>query len=208
LRENFNSDVLWAFDIIKPGAFKADLFRYAYLYIKGGVYVDLDCVPLVPLLDFIDKDASFISVSERRGIPGVYQAFMACVPSCSFLIDAVNLIVDNCKQRFVPRKQDWEGILSITGPVLLAKAMQNKYQSGWHQLDGMDILLYRLVGDYILDDNDRKLIYTKFDDFSGENYERLVKQNRIYMDSRRNYTFELLVSILLLAIFMLIKKVL
>ena len=183
LKTYFDSDVIWAFNLLRPGAFKADLFRYCFLYIKGGVYVDLDCVPLIPLLDFLDPTADFISVSERREIPGVYQAFIACIPGCEILMDAVNRIVQNCKERFKPKHTDWEGILSITGPVLLAKAMNNKYKKGRHQISGLNVLLYTLVGDNIMDEYDRKLIYTKFEGFQGESYSNLVKRNLIYLDS-------------------------
>ena len=33
IKENFNSDVIKAFDCLIPGAFKADLFRYCFLYV-------------------------------------------------------------------------------------------------------------------------------------------------------------------------------
>ena len=213
LQEYFHSDVIWAFNLLRPGAFKADLFRYCFLYIKGGVYVDLDCVPLIPLLDFLDSTADFISVSERMGlgIPGVYQAFIACIPGCEILNDAVNRIVQNCKERFKPKHTEWEDILSITGPVLLSKAMQNKYKAGRHQILGLDVLLYSLVENDILDENGRKIIYTKFDGFAGENYANLVRRNLIYSDSTDNLPSRIcgivFIIIMVLVIRFLIQRV-
>ena len=38
---NYPSEVLWAYDKLIPGAYKADLWRYCVLYINGGIYVDI-----------------------------------------------------------------------------------------------------------------------------------------------------------------------
>ena len=40
---------------IKIGAVLADVFRYLILYLEGGVYSDLDCLPIKPIRDLIHK---------------------------------------------------------------------------------------------------------------------------------------------------------
>lgn len=47
------------FNYIKDGPIKSDFFRICVLYICGGVYVDADIKPLVPLDEFIDDDLYF-----------------------------------------------------------------------------------------------------------------------------------------------------
>jgi hypothetical protein len=42
IREHFHASVLIAFQSLRQGAAKADLWRYCCLYIHGGVYLDLD----------------------------------------------------------------------------------------------------------------------------------------------------------------------
>jgi hypothetical protein len=42
LSTHFPSEVREAYDALRPGAFKADLFRYCVLLIHGGVYADMD----------------------------------------------------------------------------------------------------------------------------------------------------------------------
>ena len=41
VENNYDKRVLDAYDKLKPGAYKADLFRYAILYKRGGIYSDL-----------------------------------------------------------------------------------------------------------------------------------------------------------------------
>ena len=41
IKENFDKEVLDAYDKLKPLAFKADLWRYCVLYKNGGVYLDI-----------------------------------------------------------------------------------------------------------------------------------------------------------------------
>jgi len=47
------------FNYIKDGPIKSDFFRVCILYIYGGVYVDADIKPLVPLDNYIDHDVDF-----------------------------------------------------------------------------------------------------------------------------------------------------
>ena len=207
LKEYYSTDVLWAFNVLKPGAFKADLFRYCFLYIKGGVYVDLDCVPLLPLENFLDIQYDFISVSERRGIPGIYQAFIACIPGCIFLKHAIYQIVENCRNRYRPSDLGWTGILSITGPVLLGKMMQNKYTPGRHKIFNCRVLLFRLIENDIIDENNRRLIYTKFEGFNGQNYAKMVRHNQIYGEiTTKKKGFNVIVLLIfLLVVFCVLK---
>ena len=184
IREYFSKEVLFAFDTLRPGAFKADLFRYCYLFIKGGVYLDLDCSPIVPLSKIIPHDMDFIAVSERGNIPGVYQAFIACIPNCKFLLDAIEMIVKNCKNKYYPKlekKDVWTGVLSITGPVLLCNAMGGIHQPGIHHLGDQAIMLYLLKEKYIQNLFGEDIILSKFDGYhSKTSYKRMVLNKIVY----------------------------
>ena len=56
IRDNYNADVLKAFDTLKPGAYKSDLWRYCILYKKGGIYIDIKFRALNPLREFLEKN--------------------------------------------------------------------------------------------------------------------------------------------------------
>ena len=93
ISKHFNKDTVNAFNKLKPGAYKADLFRYCYLYINGGIYLDLDLKPLVPIDNIINNKGHFISCLERRHIPGIWQGFIACIPKLPFLKTAIDKII-------------------------------------------------------------------------------------------------------------------
>ena len=46
IEQNYDKDVLYSFDKLKPGAYKSDLWRYCVLYKYGGIYLDIkfNCV--------------------------------------------------------------------------------------------------------------------------------------------------------------------
>ena len=58
IREHFHEDILWAFDKLKPGAYKADLWRYCVLYIHGGIYLDIKfkCINNFKLIELTDQE--------------------------------------------------------------------------------------------------------------------------------------------------------
>mmetsp|Transcript_13751 Transcript_13751/g.18845 ORF Transcript_13751/g.18845 Transcript_13751/m.18845 type:complete len:94 (-) Transcript_13751:532-813(-) len=58
---HFPHEVLEAYNAIKPGAFKADLFRYCTLLINGGIYADMDILLEANLDAAVSGDVGFMS---------------------------------------------------------------------------------------------------------------------------------------------------
>jgi mannosyltransferase OCH1-like enzyme len=52
------------FEYLKQGPIKADFWRICILYKNGGVYSDIDNMPLVPLNEFIENDIDFVTCSS------------------------------------------------------------------------------------------------------------------------------------------------
>ena len=52
------------FDYIQDGPIKADFWRLCMLYKNGGIYSDIDNMPLVSLSDFIENDIDFATCSS------------------------------------------------------------------------------------------------------------------------------------------------
>jgi mannosyltransferase OCH1-like enzyme len=114
MHENFEGDVLKAYDKIIPGAYKADLWRYCILYINGGIYLDIKYsnVGDFNLIQLTDKEYFVPDLKESGG--GVYNAFMICKPGNKILREAISRVVENVKNEYYG-----ESGLYPTGPMLL-----------------------------------------------------------------------------------------
>ena len=71
-------DIIKKYNSITTGAHKADLFRYYYLYINGGVFMDSDAMIYVDI-DTIIQNYDFISVYSIT--PGtIFQGILGASP--------------------------------------------------------------------------------------------------------------------------------
>lgn len=121
IKDNFEEDVLNAYNSLKPKTYKADLWRYCVLYINGGVYLDIPSRPVnnFKFINFIDKDYFVrdtpLTVKKNKYFP-VYNGLMICKPKNDILLKAINTIVENVKT-----KNYLDSPWAPTGPVLLGK---------------------------------------------------------------------------------------
>jgi len=71
IKENFEPDVLAAYDKLIPGAYKADLWRYCVLYKTGGIYLDIkfQCEPGFTLMEMTHDNETFVL---DRANPDIY----------------------------------------------------------------------------------------------------------------------------------------
>jgi hypothetical protein len=208
LLQHFGVNYANAFDVLIPGAFKCDFWRYAMLYINGGVYLDIDMVPLLPLKEIVPDNVSFVSIVDRtlNKIPGIYQAFIACEPRNSIVLYALQLTFANIVTR---RYSDWD-MLSISGPGLMAisfnlflerKNTNKPITPGAYSRNGENVVLYQNKGDYCIDLNNKKIFQNKFDGYDGENYWKLKSY---YKDAPRPVSKKMNIWIILLIIAILL----
>lgn len=114
IKNKFRPDVLYAYDSLIPGAYKADLWRYCVLFINGGIYLDIKYAPL--------NGFKFINLCENEhlvldiGGQGIYNALMVCKPGNQILFKAIRQIVENVKNKYYG-----DCFLSPTGPKLLTQ---------------------------------------------------------------------------------------
>ena len=67
LGTHFPPEIREAYESVTPGAFKADLFRYCVLLIRGGVYADMDVFLQTNLDDAVADDIGFMTpIDEVR----------------------------------------------------------------------------------------------------------------------------------------------
>jgi mannosyltransferase OCH1-like enzyme len=145
IRDNFDRDVLFAYDSLNPGAFQADLFRYCYLYRKGGIYADSGIEPFHPFRTMIGKDDVLI-IPEDDGGKRAWNGFMCAVPKLELFKLTIDSIVKHCKERFYG-----DSALDITGPNLLGRVFRKIYEvecdeklfeSGRHSTSRVRVIRY------------------------------------------------------------------
>ena len=119
IKTNFDSDVLYAFDKLIPGAYKADLWRYCVLYKQGGIYLDIKfkCVNGFNLIALTEKE-HFVNDLNQKGI---YNALISCKPGNEILLKCINKIVENAKNN-----NYGESMLHPTGPMLMDSFFDKK----------------------------------------------------------------------------------
>jgi LmbE family N-acetylglucosaminyl deacetylase len=120
IAEHFEPEVLAAFDLLRPYAYKADLARYCLLYVFGGLYMDLAIRPIdtikpppgVGLASFRDDD--LLAPSWTAALVGIIWAVAG---RREFRI-AIDYIVENCARKYYGANP-----LYPTGPVLFGRAL-------------------------------------------------------------------------------------
>ena len=119
LKDEFPPEVLEAYDKIAIGASKADFFRYAILYKKGGVYVDIDGAIVRPLSEIILADD--IAVISREVHPNLFvQWALIYDKEHPFMKRALEMCIDNITSNRFP-----QNVLYMTGPNVYSKVIND-----------------------------------------------------------------------------------
>ena len=124
IEKYFDKSVLYTYNKLKPGAYKADLFRYCVLYIHGGIYLDIKfrCVPNFKLIYLTNAEYFVRDHDISNGTNGVYQALLICYPNNNILYNCIKDIVENVKNNYWNyNNSDISNSLAITGPLLMSK---------------------------------------------------------------------------------------
>ncbi len=120
IAENFEPEVLAAFDLLGPYAYKSDLARFCLLYLYGGLYVDLGIRFMNPLRPPMGvglasfKDNDFMSPSWTAVALGLTWA----VPGRREMRIAIDYVLENCRTKYYGSSP-----LYPTGPVLFGRAL-------------------------------------------------------------------------------------
>lgn len=84
--------LLEKFHSFTHGEHKADLFRYYYLLIKGGVFIDSDLL-IYDNLSTIIGAKEFVSVRAIKPVNSVFNGFLAATPNHPIIQDAMKDIM-------------------------------------------------------------------------------------------------------------------
>jgi len=180
IKSHFGGEVLKAYNSLKPGAFKADLWRYCVLYQNGGIYIDIKYSSVQPIVNLL-KGAKELFVKDRGvcGVTGciydcVYNAFMASVPKNPIFKYCIDDIVNSCRNRLYKRN-----FLDITGPCILGAAVKHHMS-----IDYIKGLPLHFNGDNIMKGN--TIVCRRYEKYGDEQKKHQKTQYYRNMYNKRN----------------------
>lgn len=184
IENNFDKSILEAYDTLIPNAFKADLFRYCYLYKNGGVYTDCKMILRLPFREWIAKNEDYILV-EDAGNKQFYNAVMGLKAKNNAVYSAILKIKDNTSDYVYGFK-----CLEYTGPALLYKYFNNYISPLKHIIINGDHV-NNYLNTPVIRKSDKKIILNKFykgyyANMTNNHYSFNCKNNTIYYENKVN----------------------
>ena len=177
IQDNFDSDVLEAYDKLIPCSYKSDLWRYCILYKNGGIYMDIKyrCVNGFKFIDLTEKEY-FV---RDYNINETYTALIVSLAGNQILYNCIRQIVENVQNKYYGN-----GCLDPTGPGLLAK---NFTQEERNCMQMYHSLVESINKYYIVKDN--RIILSWYDGYRDEqskfqklkHYSKLWSEKNIYI---------------------------
>jgi mannosyltransferase OCH1-like enzyme len=142
IKENFDNEVLWAFNKLVPGAYKADLWRLCILYKYGGYYLDIkeNCLNGFKLIELSENEHFVLD----RPPDHILNALIVCKPNNLFLLKCIEEIINNIKNNYYG-----PGCLWPTGPGLLgnvAKKYNFKLNLDLYLPQHGEFIVYKGIG--------------------------------------------------------------
>jgi len=194
IANHFPDMVLYAFDNLVPGSYKADIWRYCILYIYGGIYVDIKFEPVndFKLLSLIDKeyfvlDRYLDTINYDFNKIGIYNGLMVMRPNNQILKKALNQIIKN-----VVNKNYGISPIHISGAGLLGSLLHKENEEYGNVYDTYK-LKFSKCGNFIIDDTSTNIlkIYSGYKDEQKRfqktlHYDNLWNSKKIYVVKNMN----------------------
>jgi mannosyltransferase OCH1-like enzyme len=123
IKNNFDENVVNAYDSLIPSSYKSDLWRFCVLYTNGGIYFDIKytCVNGFKFISLTEKE-HFTKDAIQTG-ESTYTALLVMLPKNDIMLKCINQIVENVKNKYYGVSS-----LSPTGPFLLHQMITSGYK--------------------------------------------------------------------------------
>jgi mannosyltransferase OCH1-like enzyme len=202
--EKMDPIILYTYKKLKPGAFKADLWRACILYKYGGIYVDSFCMLLQSFSIMFSgcwqkgKKDQFISVKDvdyidhnQHLISGIHNGFIVSTPKHPFLKQYIDDIVSNVEKNYYGYE-----CLDVTGPYCLMRSINKVNEQNIDFLPTIGFnkgkipfYLYKfrksLKWNQYISKNGIDILYKKYSVISYL-YEKIIKRKRTYCNMWEN----------------------
>lgn len=107
---------------LRPGAFRADVWRLLVLWAEGGVYLDANINLKCSLRSWIDFSKDELVLVQDGGVEkGYWNAMMAAAPQNRYIEQAIKDIVEHIQKHYYGQNP-----LSITGPIALSSSFRKQ----------------------------------------------------------------------------------
>ncbi len=122
LAEHCAADVMECYEAAHHPAMQSDIFRLAFLHVRGGIYTDADdvCVRDMRGIFAALSSVELVAVRSEEAPPYLHNNFIAARPGCIVIADALREAVETVlnQTRSGQRLDTWQ----TTGPGLLTRA--------------------------------------------------------------------------------------
>jgi hypothetical protein len=158
LQENYGQEVVDKFNSFKSGAHKADLFRICWLYIHGGVYLDIDARLLEDLNNIVIEEPKTCIMPKTK-----YHIFER--PFNAFIITpSGDEKLKECIERYMmvePKelRKDYFLLINILGEILPKGYNQGYVEKIKFPYSSNSIHIYK---------NNKKIIMSKNSEYYGK----------------------------------------
>jgi len=122
IKEHFDTAVLDTYDGFVSGAFKADIFRYCWLYVNGGIYIDCKMINRIPFRNFIQAEQEYLLCKDR--IPNaIINGLIGITPKNQQMLRCILECIERFEKK-IHNKVSF-GSLYHTGPYMFYSCMSN-----------------------------------------------------------------------------------
>ena len=192
IKKKMDKYILNYYDKLIPGAFKADFFRYCFLYNEGGCYFDCKSILRLRLRDIIKEDDKLILCKDHHKT-GIYNAVILSSKKNELFLNCLHKIIYKINNFYdiynVNNKVEFnklENILSLTGPDLLYEVF-NESMSNFdcikmnHTIKGKHSNYKNLL----IEIENKILLFKSYLNYKshGRHYSQLWKNNEIIYDN-------------------------
>lgn len=120
--QRYFPDFLGTYDAFPHPIQRADAIRYMYLYIKGGIYMDLDYEVQRPLDDLFESSSDLYFVESGNVGSYITNSFMACKPRHPIWLSVIEeMKKGHPKWSIIKHFQ----VMETTGPMMLTRVVRN-----------------------------------------------------------------------------------
>jgi mannosyltransferase OCH1-like enzyme len=112
------------YDAFEYNIQRVDAIRYMWLYIHGGIYMDLDFVLMKPLDNLFKEITNAEVYLVSSGNIGVYitNSFMASKPRCGLWLEVIERMKRTLAWYYVGKHMK---VMNTTGPIMLTHVVTN-----------------------------------------------------------------------------------